>query len=116
MLCDVAVRPLVSQIALLHRTEGDFILQGDAQQRGQLVRESPGLAGPNLWQLIGEANGSREKKSAGAARGGQSAPGPLGRGDLRREMLPADRQNQTLGPPMTGHRVRMINTRSRPAS
>src|SRR5580700_6361015 len=108
MLRYVAVRSLVSQIGLLHRAEGDFILQGDAQQRGELVRECSSLTVPNVRQLVGEADGGGEKKSAGAARGRESAPSPLGRGELRREVFPADRQNQTFGPLTTGHCVRVI--------
>lgn len=92
------------------------MLQGDMQQRGKLVRESLRLAGPNVRQLIGEADSSGEKESAGAVRGRESTPGPLGRRELHREVFPADRQNQTFGPFTTCHRVRAIDMWSRPAS
>src|SRR5882757_940742 len=113
---DVAVRSLVSQVGLLRCTGIMFILQGDAQQRDELVRECSRLAGPNVRQLIGEAHSRGEKKPARAARGEESTAGPWRRRKLRCEVFPTDRQNQTFGPLTTDDCVRMIDSWSCPAS
>lgn len=116
MLSDVAMHPLAPQLAFLHRPERNFMPKRDIQQRGEMLSQSLCMGGADVGQLIREADGRREEQPSGAAGSGESPARRLCREEIRRNVFPAERQNQTFGPLSAGDGVRVIRTCRHPTS
>ena len=116
MLIDVAMNTLAPQLALLHRPERDLVTKGDIQQSGELLGQSLCVSGADVGQLVGETDGRRKEQPSSAAGSGERPTGGLRRQQIRGNVFPAERQNQTFGPFTAGHRVRVIRTCCHPTS